>query len=148
MAFRTQPNQGNPRSVRIIPYILGMKAATLYEALSIPAHGEDRDRTQRTLDHRETIDADRLIVDLYSELSEAVIGVGSDVGRTEVTRIASPETVDRDRAEPAVSSALLGPPVDLYGALSAPTSGTAVDAGETAITASTETIDWDQPPEL
>jgi len=124
-----------------------MAATTLYEDLSVRVVGTvaDRGRTERTA-AIETIDRDRMVVDLYAELAQPAAGC-SPVGRTEETK-ARGETVDRDRAGETISTVLVGPVVDLYGALAQPARSAAVDYGETAITRATETIDWDQPPDL
>jgi hypothetical protein len=120
---------------------------TLYEQLGMPAQapGVDRGRTERTAT-LETIDRDRMVVDLYAALG-GQIGDDTGHGRTEITREA-PETVDKDRAVEALTSSLTGPPTDLYGALVRPSRTVLADRGETVLTASTETIDYDQPPEL
>jgi hypothetical protein len=126
-----------------------MSATTLYEQLSVPGQAPwlDRNRTEYTADDRETVDNDRMLVDLYAVFGDPVMGDRSDVGRTEITR-ESPETVDNDRAGLALNSTLNGPPTDLYSALVRPAGSVVGDRGETALTASTETIDWDQPADL
>jgi hypothetical protein len=125
-----------------------MVASTLYESLGTRTHDAegDRGRTRKTA-NPETIDDDRMVPDLYLSLGDPVVSDGSDVGRTEITR-ESRETVDKDRAVYTLSSSLFAPPRDLYGALATRARQPRVDRGETAITASTETIDWDQPSDI
>ena len=127
-----------------------MNSTTLYEQLSVSTQrpGVDHGRTERTADDRETIDNDRLVVDLYATLGNPVVADGSeDVGRTEGSRDTR-ETIDKDRAGLALNSTLIGPPTDLYDALVHLARKTAADQRETALTASTETIDYDQPPDF
>jgi hypothetical protein len=128
-----------------------MGARTLYQQLSVPgrALGCGRYRTEYTANDRETIDDDRLIIDLYAELGDLVVSDGSEVGRTEITRIAAPETVDRDHADQFLDSSLTGPPTDLYGVLACSGSSSADDRGETTRTLTTdETIDEGWAPDL
>ena len=117
---------------------------TLYESLGQSTAGADGDRgrTERTA-AVETIDRDRGQTSLYSRLSSGVVG-GRGIGRTEITR-ADVETVDRDRQAPYGSSALFGVG-DLYEALGQEPDRTATGRGRTAVTESTESIDWDRPP--
>jgi hypothetical protein len=121
-------------------------ATTLYEELSVPVRqdGTHHGRTERTA-MIETIDRDVAVVDLYASLGSPSGDKRDKAGRTEETK-ATGETVDRDRAGVLMSSGLLAAPVDLYGALGKPPT-IACEHGETALTASTETVDYDQPPE-
>lgn len=105
----------------------------------------DPTRTERTADDRETIDRDRVQSDLYSQLSRGISPGQVDTGRTEITR-ADTETVDRDRQAPHGLSSLLGASEDLYSALSVSGLASDEDRGRTALTESTESIDWDRPP--
>jgi hypothetical protein len=126
-----------------------MSTTTLYQKLGMPARGRDADRgrTERTADDRETIDDDHMVIDLYAILGDPVVGDSFDVGRTEETK-STGETIDKDRAGEALATSLLEPSTDLYAALVSPARSVAADWGETAITASTETIDYDQPPDF
>jgi hypothetical protein len=88
-----------------------MGARTLYQQLSVPgrALGCGRYRTEYTANDRETIDDDRLIIDLYAELGDLVVSDGSEVGRTEITRIAAPGLLaDRSPDRPVWRSRVFG----------------------------------------
>jgi hypothetical protein len=125
-----------------------VKQETLYSSLSrCPAThaGADPARTEYTADDRETIDRDRAVSTLYSRLSNGIAPGSGDVGRTEITR-ADAETVDRDHHAPHGSSALFGAAEDLYCHLGARAHVSGGDKGRTALTESTESIDWDRPP--
>jgi hypothetical protein len=121
-----------------------MLASTLYEQLSVPGSpsATDRGRTAAI----ETIDKDRMILDLYTSIGNPVSG-SQPLGRTEETK-STGETVDRDRAPETLTSTLIGPVSDLYGSLSTQATPSTGRVGETALTASTETVDYDQPPEF
>jgi hypothetical protein len=118
-----------------------MSSTTLYEQLGVPgqAPGFDRQRTEATADDRETIDNDRLLVDLYATLGNPVIADGSeDVGRTEGSRDTR-ETIDNDRLI-----------VDLYAVLGHPIAGDGSEVGRTEITriAAPETVDKDRADQV
>lgn len=117
--------------------------ATLYEALSkaVDGTGVDDGRTEETKTV-ETIDKDRIST-AYLALSSTVATGDSDDGRTEQTR-ETPETTDNDRVGVRVPQSLLAPPTDLYATLGG-TVGQGANGTETAMTASTETMDWDRP---
>jgi hypothetical protein len=120
---------------------------TLYSELGrriSPQREDNPGRTERTADDGETIDNDRALFGLYSQLGISAPAPQSDPGRTEVTR-ADTETVDRDRQAPHGSSVLLGAD-DLYRELAGDASPVAEDRGRTSVTESTESIDWDRPP--
>jgi hypothetical protein len=123
-----------------------MSAGTLYEHLSTPGSpsATGRGRTERTA-AIETIDRDRMIVDFYTSIGSPV-GSSQQLGRTEETK-STGETVDKDRAPETLTSTLVGPSSDLYHALSSAASAAIGQRGETALTASSETVDYDQPPE-
>jgi hypothetical protein len=131
---------------RLPRYVLSsMMSGTLYEQLGVAAQdlAVDHGRTEKST-ALETIDKDRLVLDLYASLGDPVIAGDSDVGETDVTRQA-PETVDRDRADQVLGSSLLGPPTDLYGALACSVGSAADDRGKTEGTIATgETIDRDR----
>lgn len=132
-------------AVAIVPDVT---TQTLYMSLARSATLDanvDPARTERTADDRETIDRDRAQSSLYSQLSAGAASGHGDPGRTEITR-ADEETVDRDRHAPYGSSALLGTDDDLYRALGDRSHIVAKDRGRTALTESTESIDWDRPP--
>jgi hypothetical protein len=121
---------------------------TLYTSLArrVPVDADaDPARTEFTFDDRETIDRDRAQSSLYSQLSIGIAPDQRDAGRTEVTR-ADSETVDRDRHAPHGRSALFGAGDDLYCALATWVPASTGDQGRTALTESTESIDWDRPP--
>jgi hypothetical protein len=121
---------------------------TLYTSIArCPAVDADTDpaRTEYTADDRETIDRDRAQFDLYPQLGSGDGLDQEDIGRTEVTR-ADAETVDRDRHAPHVLSALFGADDDLYSVLAAGAHVSAADRGRTALTESSESVDWDRPP--
>ena len=125
-----------------------MPTQTLYSELGrriSPQLDEDRRRTEYTADDRETVDNDRALFGLFSQLSVSAPATQSDPGRTEITR-ADTETVDRDRQAPHGSSALFGADDDLYRELAGDASIAAKDRGRTSVTESTESIDWDRPP--
>lgn len=126
-----------------------MTTQTLYTSLArrVPVEPDaDPTRTEYTFDDRETIDRDRAQSNLYSRLSIGIApGQQADPGRTEVTR-ADAETVDRDRQAPHGFSALFGVGDDLYCALATRVHVPTGDQGRTALTESTESIDWDRPP--
>jgi hypothetical protein len=125
-----------------------MSPTTLYEQLSVAAHGAglDRGRTDKSTSV-ETIDKDRHVLDLYASLCDPVIAGDSDVGETDITRQET-ETIDRDRADQTLNSSLLGPPTDLYGVLACSVASAAGDRGETTRTLTTdETIDEGWAPE-
>jgi hypothetical protein len=54
--------------------------------------------------------------------------------------------VDRDRQAPHGFSSLFGAGEDLYSVLATSAPASAGDRGRTAVTESTESIDWDRPP--
>ncbi len=122
-----------------------MGTGTLYKELGREPADQtvrDRARTDRT-SNKETIDNDRVQSTLYAAIGGYAKG-GTDRGRTEETK-AGGETVDRDRHVPSGFSAVLGSDLDLYAALgSGATRGN--ELGRTAITESTETLDWDRSP--
>ncbi len=125
-----------------------MPTQTLYSELGrhiSPQLDKDRGRTEYTADDRETVDNDRALFGLYSQLGVSAPATQSDPGRTEVTR-ADAETVDRDRQAPYESSALFGAGDDLYRELAEDSSTAAEDRGRTSVTESTESIDWDRRP--
>jgi hypothetical protein len=124
-----------------------MSVGTLYEQLSTRGSpsAPDRGRTERTA-AIETIDKDRMIVDLYESIG-STISSSQRLGRTEETK-STGETVDKDRASETLTSTLMGPSSDLYHALSNDASAGTGERGETALTASSETVDYDQPPEF
>lgn len=125
-----------------------MSPQSLYASLgrrTAKSAGPDHGRTERTAT-RETIDNDRAQSSLYSQLGVDAFGGNGDRGRTEETK-AGGETVDRDRHVPRDFSALLAGTDDLYLTLGTPSGATGEEGrGRTAITESTESIDWDRPP--
>ncbi len=125
-----------------------MPAETLYKSLGrrvALAADADPARTEYTADDRETVDNDRVMTGLYSQLGVSAAPGESDRGRTESTK-AGGETIDRDRHAPYESSVLFGARDDLYGVLAADPLAGSESSGRTALTESTESIDWDRPP--
>jgi hypothetical protein len=122
-----------------------MDRRTLYMELGRELDGQmarDRGRTEWTA-AKETIDNDHSPLSLYTAIS-GFAADGSDRGRTEETK-AGGETVDRDRHMPSEFSAVHGADLDLYAALGS-NAAPRDDSGRTAITESTETLDWDRSP--
>jgi hypothetical protein len=118
---------------------------TLYEHLgnAVEEAGDVRGETNHSFGlPTETVDEARLPT-LYQRFGAEVLDA-IDPSRTEQTRDA-PETIDKDRVLHRVAASLVAPVTDLYVTLGA-SPGTRSAAGqETALTASTETIDWDRP---
>jgi hypothetical protein len=83
---------------------------------------------------------------LYQQLGQPVLDASADLGETEITRD-DKETVDKDRVDIGLLSALVSGPTSLYSTLAdAPVVADAT--AETALTAASETIDWDRPPQV
>lgn len=118
---------------------------SLYERLGVAVEeaGDVRGETNQSFGlPTETIDEARLPT-LYQRFGTEVSDA-TDPSRTEQTREA-PETIDNDRVVHRVAASLVAPRTDLYVALGTRTGTRSAAGEETALTASTETIDLDRP---